>query len=90
MDRNKAETLVDAGAVVLALAGAVVLALPLAGAGLLTLASGGAVVVALAGGLVLAVKSFIVAEKDIEKIKMELSKILEENAQNDFVFTGMP
>ena len=35
-------------------------------------------------------KYFRIAQEDIEKIRMELSKILEENAQNDSGFTGMP
>ena len=35
-------------------------------------------------------KDFFIAQEDIKKIRMELRKILEENAQNDFGFTGMP
>ena len=34
--------------------------------------------------------TFSIAQEDIEKIRMELRKILEKNAQNDSGFTGMP
>ena len=45
---------------------------------------------AITGAMVGAGKTFLIEQEDIKKIRMELSKILEENAQNDFGFTEMP
>ena len=77
-----------AGAVVWAVALAVAVAVTGAGA----VAGAGALVWAVAGTIfgIKFSKDFFIAQEDIKKIRKELRKILEENAQNDFGFTGMP
>ena len=82
-----------AGAVAVAWAGAEAVAV--AGgavAGAVAWAEAEAGAVALAGTIfgIKFSKAFFIAQEDIKKTRMELRKILEENAQNDFGFTGMP